>query len=105
MCARGHSALQGLYNPDRLTGPMMRAGDGFAPISWEDAEAQLVERLGAAGGNVLLVTGRAGGALGHLFDRFAEVTGGTRVEYEALSEAPLREAARIAFAARCGSRL
>ena len=97
LCARGHSALQGLYNPDRLTGPMMRDGDGFTPVSWEDAEAQLVERLGAAGGNVLLVTGSAGGALGHLFDRFAEVTGGTRVEYEALSEAPLREAARLAF--------
>ncbi|MYC99922.1 MAG: 4Fe-4S dicluster domain-containing protein [Gammaproteobacteria bacterium] len=97
LCARGHSALQGLYNPDRLTGPMVRDGDGFAPVSWEDAEAQLVERLGAAGGNVLLVTGSDGGALGHLFDGFAEATGGTRVEYEALSEAPLRAAARIAF--------
>ena len=97
LCARGHSALQGLYNPDRLTGPMMRDGDGFAPVSWEDAETQLAERLGAAGGNVLLVTGSSGGALGHLFDRFAEAVGGTRVEYEALAEAPLREAARLAF--------
>ena len=97
LCARGHSALQGLYNPDRLTGPMMRDGDGFAPVSWEDAEAQLAERLGAAGGNVMLVTGSSGGALGHLFDRFAQVVGGTRVEYEALAEAPLREAARLAF--------
>ena len=97
LCARGHSALQGLYNPDRLAGPMLRNGDGFEAVSWEDAEAQLAERLGAGGGNVLLVTGNAGGALGHLFDRFVEVAGGTRVEYEALSEAPLREAARLAF--------
>ena len=97
LCSRGHSALQGLYNPDRLTGPMVRDGDGFTPVSWEDAEAQLAERLGAAGGNVLLLTGSTGGALGNLFDRFAEVTGGARVEYEALSEAPLREAARLAF--------
>ena len=97
VCSRGHSALQGLYNPDRLAGPMMRNGDGFESIGWEDAEAQLAERLGAAGGNVLLLTGKAGGALGHLFDRFAEVTGGARVEYEALSEAPLREAVRLAY--------
>ncbi len=98
LCARGHSALQGLYDPDRLAGPMMRDGDGFAPIGWEDAEAQLAERLGAAaGGDVLLVTGKAGDALGDLLDRFAQAVGGARVEYEALSEAPLRAAARIAF--------
>ena len=97
LCARGHSALQGLYNPDRLTGPMMRDGDGFAPVSWEDAEARLAERLAAAGGNVLLLTGKAGGAMDHLFDRFAEATGGARVEHEGLAEAPLREAVRLAY--------
>ena len=97
LCARGHSALQGLYNPDRLTGPMMRDGDGFAPVSWEDAEARLAERLAAAGGNVLLLTGKAGSAMDHLFDRFAEATGGARVEHEGLAEAPLREAVRLAY--------
>ncbi|HYS22226.1 MAG TPA: twin-arginine translocation signal domain-containing protein, partial [Gemmatimonadales bacterium] len=28
LCARGQAALQGLYNPDRVTGPMVRTAGG-----------------------------------------------------------------------------
>ncbi|HEX2988448.1 MAG TPA: twin-arginine translocation signal domain-containing protein, partial [Chloroflexota bacterium] len=38
-CARAEAALQGLYHPDRLQGPMRRTGERgsgqFQPISWE----------------------------------------------------------------------
>ncbi|MDA1080419.1 MAG: 4Fe-4S dicluster domain-containing protein [Gemmatimonadetes bacterium] len=37
LCARGQSALQGLYNPDRFRGPMKRQGDTLVPTTWEDA--------------------------------------------------------------------
>jgi anaerobic selenocysteine-containing dehydrogenase/Fe-S-cluster-containing dehydrogenase component len=97
LCARGHAGLQGLYNPDRLRSPMRRSGDGFEAISWEEAENLLAERVGAAGSGLLLLSGRTGPTLGRLMDEVAQATGGRRVEYEALSEAPLREAARIAF--------
>ena len=97
LCARGHSALQGLYDPDRLKQPMRRSGDGFEPISWADAEALLASELGSAGAATLLLSGHTGPTLGELMDRVAEAVGGRRVAYEALSEAPLREAARIAF--------
>jgi anaerobic selenocysteine-containing dehydrogenase len=96
LCARGHSALQGLYDPDRLTQPMRRSGDGFEPISWADAEALLARSWDARGrdpppdGAHRVHPGRAHGP-------GAGAVGGRRVEYEALSEAPLREAARIAF--------
>ena len=46
LCARGQAALQGLYNPDRVRGPMARNGAGtFEPISWEDAITRVGESL------------------------------------------------------------
>jgi anaerobic selenocysteine-containing dehydrogenase len=39
LCARGQAAVQGLYHPDRLRGPMKRQGPrgqgDFLPIAWE----------------------------------------------------------------------
>ncbi len=97
LCARGHASLQGLYNPDRLSQPMRRSGNGFEAISWEEAESLLAERVGGAGNRMALVTGKEGPTLSGLLDGIVETAGARRVEYEPLSEAPLREAARLAF--------
>ncbi len=47
LCALGQAGLQVLYNPDRLTGPLLQHGergtDEFAQTSWDDA----VPRRGA----------------------------------------------------------
>ena len=96
LCSRGHSSLQGLYDADRFTGPVVRDSDGFRTITWDEAEQLLADRLGS-GGDYLFLTANAGPSLGELIDDFVSATGGTRVEYDALSEAPLREATRIAF--------
>lgn len=38
LCARGQSALHGLYDPDRIKNPMKRIDSGkFADTSWDDA--------------------------------------------------------------------
>ena len=97
LCSRGHSSLQGLYGPDRFTSPKLREGGQLRDLDWEEAEALLAERIQGAAGNVLLVTGKSGPSLSSLFDGFTDAVGGLRVEHEALSEAPLREATRIAF--------
>ena len=97
LCQRGHASLQGLYNPDRYPGPMIREGDGFRAATWDEAETLLAQRVQEAAGNVLLINGHTGPTLSALLDSFVSGIGGTRVEHEALSEAPLREAARIAF--------
>ncbi len=98
LCSRGHSALQGLYDPDRLATPVRRNADGsFEPMTWEEAETTFAGLLGAAGGNVLLLSGRQGPTLTGLETEWAAAFGGTRVEYEPLSHAPLREACRMAF--------
>jgi len=48
LCARGQAALQGLYNPDRIKQPLRRDAAGhFEPVSWEEAEKFLAERLAA----------------------------------------------------------
>jgi anaerobic selenocysteine-containing dehydrogenase/Fe-S-cluster-containing dehydrogenase component len=46
LCARGQSALQGLYNPDRLRGPMVKKNGAWTPISWEDGLALVSQKLG-----------------------------------------------------------
>jgi Fe-S-cluster-containing dehydrogenase component len=50
LCARGQSALQGLYNPDRFRSPMVKQGDAWQPITWEDAARLVAQRLAEARG-------------------------------------------------------
>lgn len=97
LCSRGHASLQHLYNPDRYTGPMIREGGSLRSATWEEAEALLAQRIQRAGGNVLFIGGHAGPTMNVLVDDFLDAIGGNRVEYEAVSDAPLREAARMAF--------
>jgi anaerobic selenocysteine-containing dehydrogenase len=55
LCARGQSAIQITYHPDRITQPLKRAGDRgqgrYDAISWEDALAEIVSKLDALEGN------------------------------------------------------
>ncbi len=51
LCARGQSALQGLYNPDRFRGPMVNANGHWTPISWDDAITRLSQAIAQARAN------------------------------------------------------
>ncbi|MBA3670673.1 MAG: molybdopterin-dependent oxidoreductase [Gemmatimonadaceae bacterium] len=46
LCARGQSALQGLYNPDRIRAPMVKEGGTWRAITWDDAVTRLSQKLG-----------------------------------------------------------
>ena len=46
LCARGQAALQGLYNPDRYRGPMVRRNGQLQSVSWEDALQLFAQKLG-----------------------------------------------------------
>src|SRR5262245_456829 len=51
LCVRGQAALQSLYHPDRIAGPMVREGSGgFKSATWEAAEKLVVEKLTALRG-------------------------------------------------------
>ncbi len=51
LCARGQAALQGLYNPDRFRGPMVRNGGAFKQVSWDEALNVFSQKLAASRGN------------------------------------------------------
>ena len=73
LCARGQSALQGLYNPDRFRAPMVNENGTWKTISWDDA----ITRLGAAIASARTAN-QAGGAVfinqheGGSFPRFLD---------------------------------
>jgi anaerobic selenocysteine-containing dehydrogenase len=50
LCGRGQAALELLYHPDRVPGPLRRAGargEGrWQPLSWDEATAQLAGEIG-----------------------------------------------------------
>lgn len=77
---RGLSSLQGLYDPDRIPGPLVREGGKLVPIVWERAQAMLVERLDAlrkrgAPQELLVITGRERGFMHELLARFCKTFG------------------------------
>ena len=111
LCIRGQASLQGLYNPDRLSGPRRRrptndaAGQSvLEPVTWEVAQEELAERiraLRAAGqaNRIAIVTPLTTGTLDTLVDRWADAVGGARrLRYEPFAYESLRAANRLAFA-------
>jgi molybdopterin-containing oxidoreductase family iron-sulfur binding subunit len=105
LCARGQASLQGLYDPDRITAPLRRTTEDreFEPISWDDAEAMLAERLQALlqasrGDRIYLFTDGVEGSLDDLFDNWMDALGSpNRLIYESFDVEPLREANRLTF--------
>ena len=110
LCVRGQASLQGLYNPDRLRGPQRRRATNEAagqsvlePVSWDDAQQALVERLRAlrAAGEanrIAIVTPLMSGTLDMLVDRWAAAVGGARrLRYEPFAYEAIRGANRLTF--------
>jgi len=87
LCARGHAALQDLYNPDRLRGPMRREGprgEGtFRPIGWEEAFSLWVSQLKAHQNRTAMISRPVRGTLAEIFSRFMKAQGGPLVLYDA----------------------
>ncbi|MEM7416952.1 MAG: molybdopterin dinucleotide binding domain-containing protein [Gemmatimonadota bacterium] len=92
----GHASLQHLYNPDRFAGPMIREGDRFRQGTWDEAERLLASRLRGAS-NVMFIGGAMGPTMTRLVDDFLGAVNGSRVEFDSVSRAPLREATRLAY--------
>ena len=73
LCMRGHAALQGVYNPDRITTPLLREKDRWMPLGFAEAESLLREKATAAAAKgpdrVRMVSEVTGDALLSLFSR------------------------------------
>jgi len=99
LCPRGQAGLQGLYNPDRVAGPLERTADGqWKPIAWDDAIGRVAAKVkGARGKGIVFVTGHESGAFGELVDEWMRQVGGRHVIYEPFAFEALREGNRLAF--------
>ncbi len=98
LCSAGQSALQGLYNPGRLTGPMARQPDGsFKTVSWDEAIATLASRVATADGKLAVLNGQGRGSFTDLLAAWTLALAGRHVRYQPFSYEPLRLANRQVF--------
>src|SRR5207302_8346815 len=103
LCARGQAALQGLYHPDRFTGPRLRDGAALKPVPWDAAQKVVADKLAdlrsaAKGQAIALVTQLETSSLGALLDKWTQALGTRpRVTFEPFAYEALRAANRITF--------
>ncbi|MBI4500242.1 MAG: molybdopterin-dependent oxidoreductase [Gemmatimonadetes bacterium] len=100
LCSRAQASLQGLYNPDRIPGPMVRNASGqFEPIKWDDAIARITSQLGKVqGSRVWFLTGHETGTFAGLIQQFLAGFGSSnRIAYEPFGYEALRQATRDVF--------
>ena len=98
LCAHGQSALQGLYNPGRIKGPMARQGDGsFKDITWDEGIALLAGKLQGAGGKVAVISGAGRGTFSDLLAAWTQALGGKMVRYQPFGFEPVRAASQQVF--------
>src|SRR3954453_2543353 len=98
LCSQGQAALQGLYNPGRLKGPMARDASGqLQEITWDDAIARLAGKVSAAGTRVAAISGAGRGTFSDLLTDWVGAVGGRVVRYQPFAAEPLRAANRQVF--------
>ena len=98
LCARGQAGLQGLYNPDRIRGPVRRqANGGFAPISWDEAIALLAREVTTSRGRVAVLSGQGPGTFDDLLEAWSAAVGARPVRWEPFGQEPLRQANQAVF--------
>ena len=102
LCSRGQAALQGLYHPDRLQGPLSRdrRTGNFQPVSWEQAMQELMMHLRQAHGRVVMISRPVSGATSALLGALMEIVGGRLYWYDPAAEVPLHRAMQRLFGAQ-----
>ncbi len=83
LCPRGQAGLQGLYDPDRVTGPLARIDGELQPVDWDTAMIRLAELVGD--GPIGWIGHHVTGTLDGLVDELIEgQPGSRRVRFETL---------------------
>ena len=99
LCARGQSALQGLYDPDRVQKVLQRPKDVATPVTgtWEEALSNIAAKL-AAGARVAFVSRLETGSLAEVIKSFCSAYGSDRIQfYEPFSYEHIKKAHQELF--------
>lgn len=102
LCALGQAGLQVLYNPDRITRPLLqqdeRGSIGFVQTTWDDALSAAVVAIEENGGeSVAFLSRGVSGHLAQLLDTFASELGGRLLHYDYAHEHALYAATERLF--------
>lgn len=106
LCARGQAGLQMLYNPDRIKGPMKRAGERgsgqFEEISWDEAINAAAGKLGdikvsGRADTVIFATSDGGGVTGLSAEIFGSTYGARLLDTTSRHDGALAEAYSKAY--------
>lgn len=98
LCIRGQASLQGLYNPDRIRQPLKKVAPGkHQPISWDEAESLLAEKLRAVSGKTAFIGPLLTGSLERLVQSWCASLGAKTLFYEPIAYEEISEANRITF--------
>lgn len=104
--ARCEAGLQGLYHPDRIRGPLLRAGERgagqFEEVSWDDALGRLNLQLDQLRSNraqrsMVMITDPLGGHLGMVAETFTAKFRGRYMPFEPLERTNLKRAIKQVF--------
>ncbi|MFN2604037.1 MAG: molybdopterin-dependent oxidoreductase [Gemmatimonadaceae bacterium] len=73
LCSRGQAALQGLYNPDRFRGPMIREGGKLRNATWDEALQMFAQKLAelkrnGSAGNAAFINAHESGSFNAFLD-------------------------------------
>ncbi len=105
LCMRGQAALQGVYNPDRLPRPLVKTGGKWESVSYDEAAAQLKDKIDAATANgpnrVRLMSCLEGEHLSALFNECMDAwQSNPPFFYEPLACENLKQANAVVFGER-----
>ena len=104
ICMRGQSALQGIYNPDRLMVPQLKGKDGWRDISFSDAQVLLKSKAFEAArkgtNRVRMLTEVAGEGMLELFTQSLQNWNSTKpLVFEPFAYESLKTANEMIFGA------
>lgn len=98
LCGLGQSAVQNLYDPDRIRQPLFKDDKGnFVPIDWDQALTLLAEQLKDTKSKKAFITGDYTGSLDQLVDQWSKEFSVNRVSYDALAKNSEAKAAELVF--------
>ena len=103
ICARGQAALQGLYNPDRYRGPMMRKNGKLVQVKWQEAMQEFARVLGETNsrgdaGNAVFINQHESGSFPTFLDTWLAAHNlPAHISYDAEAQSAAMEAHRESY--------